>query len=92
MMANGIRVYIYPGMSHLKGAVYDGWACLGSANFDAFSLHVNKELNIATSHPQAVEELVQRVFIADMEKSVELTQPFPRKWHDFLVETLADRL
>jgi cardiolipin synthase len=92
MMAQGIRVYIYPGMSHVKGAVYDGWACLGSANFDAFSLHVNKELNIATSHPAAVEELVQRVFLPDLEKSVELTKPFPKKWHDFLIETLADRL
>jgi cardiolipin synthase len=92
MLANGIRVYIYPGMSHLKGAVYDGWACLGSANFDALSLQVNKELNIATSHPPAVEELVQRVFLPDMEKSVELTEPFPPKWHDFLIEMVTDRL
>jgi cardiolipin synthase A/B len=92
MMAQGIRIYIYPGMSHVKGAVYDGWASLGSANFDAFSLYVNKELNIATSHPAAVEELVQRVFLPDFEKSVELTTPFPKKWHDFLIETLADRL
>jgi cardiolipin synthase A/B len=92
MMANGIRVYIYPGMSHLKGAIYDGWACLGSANFDAFSLYVNKELNIATSHPATVEEFFQRVFVPDFQKSVELKKPFPKKWHDFLIETLADRL
>jgi len=92
MLANGIRVYIYPGMSHLKGAVYDGWACLGSANFDSLSFAVNKELNIATSHGPAVEEFVERVFVPDFAKSVELTQPFPRQWSDFLSELLADRL
>lgn len=92
MLASGIRVYIYPGMSHLKGAIYDGWACLGSANFDALSLHVNKELNIATSYPAAVEGLLNRVFVPDMEASVELTEPFPPKWHDFLIELVTDRL
>lgn len=92
MLANGIRVYIYPGMSHLKGAVYDGWACLGSANFDALSLEVNRELNVATSHAPVVDELVNRVFLADMEKSAELKEPFPSKWSDFLTELIADRL
>ena len=92
MLANGIRVYIYPGMSHLKGAVYDGWACLGSTNFDALSLEVNRELNVATSHAPVVDELVNRVFLADMEKSAELKEPFPSKWSDFLTELIADRL
>jgi cardiolipin synthase len=92
MIANGIRVYIYPKMSHVKGAIYDGWACLGSANFDALSLQVNQELNIATSHPPFVEELIQRVFVADMEQSVELTEPFPSQWHDFLTGLIADIL
>ena len=79
-------------MSHVKGAIYDGWACLGSANFDALSLQVNRELNIATSHPPVVEELLQRVFLADMAKSVELTEPFPREWWDFLTGLIADVL
>ncbi|MDX1440614.1 MAG: phosphatidylserine/phosphatidylglycerophosphate/cardiolipin synthase family protein, partial [Rubricoccaceae bacterium] len=92
MLANGIRVYIYPRMSHVKGAIYDGWACLGSANFDALSLRVNQELDIATSHPPFVEELLQQVFLADMENSVELTQPFPSQWHDFLTGLIADML
>jgi cardiolipin synthase len=92
MIANGIRVYIYPGMSHVKGAIYDGWACLGSANFDALSLQVNRELNIATSHSPVVAELLQRVFLADMAKSVELTEPFPREWWDFLTGLIADIL
>jgi cardiolipin synthase len=30
LLKQGARVFIYPGMSHLKAAVYDGWACVGS--------------------------------------------------------------
>ena len=40
LVRNGIRVYAYPGMTHVKAALYDGWACVGSANFDKMSLHV----------------------------------------------------
>jgi cardiolipin synthase len=92
LLENGIRVFIYPGMSHLKAAVYDGWICLGSANLDKLSLRINKEINIATSHAQPVNDLLERVFIPDMEASVELTEPFPENWLDFLVEILADHL
>ena len=92
LLENGIRVYIYPGMSHLKAAVYDGWLCLGSANLDKLSLRVNKEINIATSHAEPVDELLRRVFVPDMEVSVELTEPFPENWLDFLVEMMADQL
>jgi cardiolipin synthase len=42
LMNHGVRVFIYPGMSHLKAALYDGWACVGSANFDNLSLRVNR--------------------------------------------------
>ena len=42
MIKNGIRVYHYPRISHIKAAIYDGWACLGSANFDALSLRIKK--------------------------------------------------
>jgi cardiolipin synthase len=92
MLANGIRVFVYPGMSHVKAAVYDGWACMGSANFDKLSFRVNKEINLATSHQEAVDELLDQVFLKDMKKSVELTESFPEKWHDHLVELLADQL
>ncbi|MGB5261527.1 MAG: phosphatidylserine/phosphatidylglycerophosphate/cardiolipin synthase family protein, partial [Gammaproteobacteria bacterium] len=92
LLENGIRVFIYPGMSHLKAAVYDGWLCLGSANLDKLSLRINKEMNIATSNPQPVNSLLQRVFLPDMAASVELTEPFPENWLDFLVEILADHL
>lgn len=92
MIRNGIRVYIYPGMSHLKAAMYDGWASLGSANMDRLSLRTNREMNLATSHAAAVDTLYERVFAADMERSVELTEPLPSNWSDHLAELLADYL
>ena len=92
MMEQGIRVYIYPGMSHVKAAIFDGWACLGSANWDKLSFKINKELNIATSYEPAVDALKKRLFEEDFAKSVELTEPFPERWSDHLVEVLADYL
>jgi cardiolipin synthase len=92
MLRNGIRVYIYPGMSHLKAAVYDGWACLGSANFDNLSLRVNREMNLATAHPPAVDALLAQVFHPDFEVAVELTGPLPNNWLHYLSELLADPL
>lgn len=90
MLEHGIRVWLYPGMSHVKAAVFDGWACLGSANWDKLSFRTNKELNIATSHPEYVEKLFERVFDPDFEKSIELTEPFPERWSDHLAEIIAD--
>jgi len=89
MLRNGIRVYIYPGMSHLKAAVYDGWACLGSANFDNLSLRINLEMNLATAHSPAVNALLERVFYPDFETAVELTEPLPNNWLHYLSELLA---
>jgi phosphatidylserine/phosphatidylglycerophosphate/cardiolipin synthase-like enzyme len=79
-------------MSHLKAAIYDGWACLGSANFDRLSLRLNKETNIATSHPEAVRELAERVFAKDFAYAVELKKPLPAGWLDYLKEQIADHL
>ena len=92
MLEHGIRVFVYPYMSHVKAAVFDGWACLGSANWDKLSFRTNKELNIATSHPEAVERLLERIFVADFARSVELTEPFPERWSDHLFEIVADYL
>ncbi|MDJ0759071.1 MAG: phosphatidylserine/phosphatidylglycerophosphate/cardiolipin synthase family protein [Woeseiaceae bacterium] len=90
LLEHGVRVFIYPGMSHVKAAVFDGWACLGSANLDRWSLKLNKELNIATSEPDAVRRLEQALFDVDFERSVELTEPFPERWSDYLLELVGD--
>ena len=90
LLEHGVRVYIYPGMSHVKAAIFDGWACLGSANLDRWSLKLNKELNVATSDPDAVGRLERSLFDVDFERSVELTEPFPERWSDYLLELIGD--
>lgn len=90
LLEHGVRVFIYPGMSHVKAAVFDGWACLGSANLDRWSLKLNRELNIATSEPEAVQRLEALLFDVDFERSVELTEPFPERWSDYLLELIGD--
>ncbi|MGH1471449.1 MAG: phospholipase D-like domain-containing protein [Cellvibrionaceae bacterium] len=92
LLDNGIRVYAYPKMSHVKAAIYDGWACLGSANFDHLSLRVNKELNLATSNPKAVQALNEKLFVRDFEASVELTEKLESRWTDQFVEIIADHM
>jgi cardiolipin synthase len=92
MLENGIRVYSYPGMTHIKAAVYDGWACLGSANFDKISLHINQEINFGTSHPETVQKLLDRVFIPDFAMSTELDTPIPLRWTHRIAEVIADEI
>ena len=75
LIANGVRVYVYPGMTHVKAAIFDGWACVGSANFNKLSLRRNLEANIATSDPRFVDELRRDLFERDFADSHELTEP-----------------
>jgi cardiolipin synthase len=89
---NGIRVYGYPGMTHVKAAIYDGWACLGSANFDKLSLRINQETDLATSDPGFVGQLRHDLFEADFARSKEWTEAQPVKWTDYISEFIADQL
>lgn len=92
LLEHGIRVYEYPGMSHVKAAIFDGWACVGSANFDKLSLKVNKELNIATSDPDTIDALLDQVFIPDLMMSREVTDPVPLTLTTRLAEIAVDEL
>ena len=92
MLDNGIRVYRFPGMSHIKAAVIDGWMCVGTANFDKLSLQVNKELNLSTSHEPAVQELVERIFIPDFERSEEVFGNLEVTFANRLTEIWVDEL
>jgi cardiolipin synthase len=91
MIRNGIRVYAYPGMSHVKAAIYDGWACVGSANLDKMSLRVSQELDIAYSDPAAVDELKQNLFEADFQRAKELKSPLASSWTDSVIKAIADQ-
>jgi cardiolipin synthase len=90
LLKHGIRVYEYPGMSHVKAAVFDGWACVGSANFDKLSLKVNKELNLATSHPETVDALIDKVFVPDLMMSREILEPVDVAPTTYLAEIMVD--
>ena len=92
LLKHGIRVYEYPGMSHIKAAIFDGWICVGSANFDKLSLKVNKELNLATSHPEAAIALLDQVFIPDLIASREISAPVAVTMTAKLVEIAVDEL
>jgi len=89
LLEGGVRIYMYPGMSHLKAAVFDGWASFGSANFDRLSMKVNQELNLATSHPETVKQLLEQVFEPHILTSQELLEPLPWDWSDTMAGALA---
>lgn len=72
---NGIEVYLYPTMTHVKAAVYDNWACVGSANFNKLSMFKNREINIAFYDENAVNELVNNLFLKDFEVSDKYEEP-----------------
>jgi cardiolipin synthase A/B len=84
----GVRVYFYPGMTHVKAMIADGWVCFGSANFDALSLRLNHEANIASSDPVFANEFRQQLFDADFARSRELKQPLSVEWSDYLADSL----
>ena len=92
LLEHGIRVYQYPGMSHVKAAVYDGWASVGSANFDKLSLKVNKELNLATSDEETVQALLDQVFMPDLMMSKEIIAPIDVTVVTRLAEIVVDEL
>ena len=92
MLKNGIRVYLYPSMSHIKAAVYDGWACIGSANFDRASFRLNVETNIAFTQEEKIQEILDTLFIPDFEASEEMTELFPETWKDRFMEALANQM
>jgi len=92
LLKHGIRVYEYPGMSHVKAAIYDGWLCVGSANFDKLSLQINKELNLATSDPATVNALLDQVFFPDMSLSREITEAVDVTFATYWAEIAVDEL
>jgi cardiolipin synthase len=92
LIQSGARVFVYPGMTHVKAAIYDGWACLGSANFNKMSLHVGQELDVAFSDPATVTRLRTELFEKDFKRSHELTKPVPVEWFDSFVKAFADEL
>lgn len=90
LLEHGVRVYFYPGMSHVKAMLVDGWSCLGSGNLCHYSLRLGQEQNIATSDPGFAERLKKDLFEEDFARSFELKQPISADWVDFLADLLLE--
>lgn len=88
----GIRVFLYPGMTHVKALLVDGWACFGSANFDALSLRLNGEDDLATSDPAFAARFRHDLFEADFDRGRELQEELPVEWKDYLADALLNPL
>lgn len=92
MVRNGIRVFIYPGMAHVKAAIYDGWACVGSANLEKMSLRVSQELDVAFSDPDTVAQLDRQLFEPDFKCSQEMKSALDLNWVDPLLKAISEQL
>jgi phosphatidylserine/phosphatidylglycerophosphate/cardiolipin synthase-like enzyme len=87
---HGVRIFFYPGMSHVKALLVDGWVCFGSANFDALSLRLNREANLATSDAEFAARFRREVFDADFAKAHELQGDIAVDWSDHLSDSLLN--
>ncbi|MGD0744582.1 MAG: phosphatidylserine/phosphatidylglycerophosphate/cardiolipin synthase family protein, partial [Verrucomicrobiota bacterium] len=92
LRGHGVRVYFYPGMTHVKALLVDGWACLGSGNMTHLSLDWSQEQNIATSDPAFAAQVKHDLFEEDFARSYELNQPISVDWVDFLADTALEDL
>lgn len=90
LLASGVRVYFYPGMTHVKALLADGWACVGSGNYNHLSFRVNHEQNVATTDPEFVDEVRGRLFEADFERSFELKEALSVDWLDLVTNVLLE--
>jgi phosphatidylserine/phosphatidylglycerophosphate/cardiolipin synthase-like enzyme len=86
LLQHGVRVFFYPGMSHVKALLVDGWSCLGSANLNHLSMRLCQEQNVATSDPDFAARLKKDLFDEDFSRSDELTEPISVDWMDFLAD------
>jgi len=86
----GIRVYLYPGLTHVKATSVDGcWAYLGTGNFDYLSLRHNRELGVAIGAGPVLKALEEMLFVPDFRQEWELTDPLPVTALDYFYEALA---
>ncbi len=90
LMAHGVRVFFYPGMSHVKALQVDGWSCVGSANLNHLSLRLCRENNIASSDPEFARSVRQDLFEPDFAKSYELKENIGVDWADFLTDLVLE--
>ena len=89
-LEHGVRVYFYPGMTHVKALLVDDWACVGSGNLNHLSLRICQEQNVATSDPAFAARLKRDLFEEDFSRSYELNEPVSIGWEDFLADLVLE--
>ena len=90
LLRAGVRVYLYPGLTHAKATTVDGlWAYLGTGNFDALSLRHNRELGVAVGSGTLIADLEKSLFFPDFRAEWELTKPLPLTAEDYFYDTVA---
>jgi cardiolipin synthase len=90
LLAAGVRVYLYPGMTHVKAVTVDGcWAYVGTGNFDPLSLRHNRELGLSVSGCPLIAELEERLFLPDLRPGWEMTQPLAVGLGDYVAELIT---
>jgi cardiolipin synthase len=91
LLRGGVHIHEWIGsMLHSKTAVIDGWATVGSYNFDYRSLRYNLEVTAASTEAAFVRE-VEASLREDIAKSeeVHLAQWMQRPWWHRVVEWFA---
>ncbi len=91
LLQHGVRVFLYPGMTHKKAVVIDNWAFWGSSNQDDLSLHKNMELNLATADPATVATLEQ-LLVEGQDAAAEVLDVIPTGLWDRLSDRLTNLL
>lgn len=93
-MKRGIRIFEYSdSILHAKTAVVDGvWSTIGSSNMDRRSFRRNLEMN-AVILDQGFGDLMEEIFLKDIEKSGEITLPLfeKRSFIEFFFEWICYR-
>jgi cardiolipin synthase A/B len=90
LLRGGVRVYLFPAMTHVKALSADGvWAYIGTGNFDELSLRNNREVGLSVTSPAVVSSLDRHLFLPDMAVSQELTTLLPMPRNRLILELFA---
>ncbi len=83
LLRAGVRVYLYPAMTHVKAMSVDGTlAYIGTGNFDDLSLRNNREVALTVRGPELIRQIDAGLFLQDMAVSEEIHAllPLPKAW------------
>jgi cardiolipin synthase len=92
LLESGAKIYAYPKFTHVKALIVDDWVCVGSANFDALSMRINEEINIAFTDKKQANKLVKDLFKKDIRKSTRLYEIKFSKLEKTLLKPIVDQL